>query len=98
MPIDVETRLIETEQRSKTNAHRLDKVESKLEDITDIVTSIKVLSQKQETMDGDLQEIKKDVKTLTEKPAKRWDAIVGAILAAVVGGIIGFVLFKLGLG
>lgn len=41
----------------------------------------------------DLQRLQTDVSGLKEKPAKRWDAVIAAIIAAVVG----FALAKLGI-
>ena len=88
--------LIETEQRSKSNAHRLDGVERKVEDLHAVVTSIKVLSEKQDRMDTDLQEIKSDVKTLTDKPAKKWESAVRIVIETIIGGLVIWLLAKLG--
>ena len=94
---NLETRLIETEQRSKSNSHRIDKLEEKIEDISGIVTALQVMNTRMDTMDGEIKEVRKDIKELVDKPAKRWEAIVGAVIGAVVAGLIAFVFFKLGL-
>ncbi len=86
------------DDRSKSNAHRLDDVEKKLTDNEKMLASIARLDQRQKDMDTDVKEIKADVKALACKPAKRWEAIVEKALMAVVAGIVGYVLIKLGLG
>ena len=86
------------EDRSKSNAHRLDDVEKKLTDNEKMLASIARLDQRQKDMDTDVKEIKADVKALAGKPAKRWEAIVEKALMAAVTAIVGYVLIKLGLG
>ena len=86
------------DDRSKSNAHRLDEVEKKLADNDEMLASIARLDQRQKDMDTDVKEIKADVKALAGKPAKRWEAVVEKALMAAVTAIVGYVLIKLGLG
>lgn len=97
MMLDVEHRLTECEERSKSNTHRLDEVEKKQEDLTDLITSVKVLATREERLETDVKEIKVDVKNLAEKPAKRWDGLVNQIIYIIAAAIIGFVLAKIGM-
>ena len=95
--LELERRLSHVEDRAKSNTHRLTEVERKQEDMTELVQSVAVIAQKQTDMDEDLQEIKTDVKRLTGKPGKRWDSIVEKVLLALVTGVMGYILLKLGL-
>ena len=95
---NIEERVIKVEERSKSNSHRLDEAEKKLADYGDVVSSIKFLAQKQENMDGDIKEIKADVKSLTEKPAKRWDGVIDKVIGVIIGAVIGYILMKVGIG
>ena len=45
-----------------------------------------------------LVSIKSDVAELKSKPGKRWESIVGALISALVGGLIAFGLMQIGLG
>ena len=45
----------------------------------------------------DTTEIKEQIRTLSEKPAKRWESLVGAVIGALVAGIIAFMLTKVGI-
>lgn len=86
------------DDRSKSNAHRLDEVEKKLADNDEMLASIARLDQRQKDMDTDVKEIKADVKALAGKPAKRWEAVVEKALMATVAALVGYVLVRLGLG
>lgn len=41
--------------------------------------------------------IKADVTELKSKPAKRWESVIAAIVAALAGGVVTFVLMQIGL-
>lgn len=97
MDLEHEKRLTEVEQRSKSNAHRLDEVEKKQNDLSELVGTVKVLVTKEERVESDVKEIKDDVKTLTSKPAKRWDNLVSDIVKLVVAAIAGFIFAKIDL-
>ena len=98
MDLDHERRLTETEQRSKSNTRRLEGVEKWQADFGELIGTVKVLATKEAQVEADVKEIKDDVKSLTAKPGKRWEGIVDKAIFAVVGGIITFLLIKLGLG
>ena len=95
---DFEHRLTEVEGRSKSNTKRLDKMEKVQETLTDLVKSVATIAQKQVDMDGDMKEVKADVKAIVGKPGKRWDSIVEKALLTIVAGLVTFALLKLGLG
>lgn len=82
-------RLTETEQRSKSNTKRIDRIEQRQDDLEALTKAVAVVQTRQEQIETDVGEIKTDVKTLMEKPAKRWDALIAAIFTAVAGFVIG---------
>ena len=101
---NLEARVIETEQRSKSNSHRLDRLEGKVEDLSGIVATLQVFDQRMDNLEQGEKETREEVKglrgdiqELMQKPAKRWEAIVAAAIGAIVTGLIAFVFFKLGL-
>ena len=97
MQVSIEHRLTEVEERTKSNQHRLDAVEKRQDDLDELVGTVKVLALREETVEKDVKEIKDDVKSLTSKPAKRWDALMDKILWAVVAAVVGFLLARIGL-
>lgn len=97
MDLEHEKRLTEVESRSKSNEHRLDDVEKKQDDLTELVGTVKVLATREENVENDVKEIKNDVKTLTSKPAQRWESLVSQLITLVVAAVVGFILAKIGL-
>lgn len=97
MDVDIEHRLTEVEARSKSNTKRLDEMEKRQDNLDELVSTVKVLAVREERVEGDVQEIKTDVKELKNKPAKRWDNLVTQIITIIVAALAGYVLSKIGL-
>lgn len=97
MDAELEHRLSVVESRSKSNVKRLDKVEKQQDDFMELVTSVKVLAEREQNVETDVKEIKSDVKALAAKPAKRWEGIVEKAIATLVAALIGFLLARIGI-
>ncbi len=99
-----EKRLTETEERSKSNTHRLDEhderfseMEKRQNDLGELVSTVKVLADREERMENDVKEIKGDLKDIKAKPGERWEALIEKIILAVTAGVVGFFLSQIGL-
>lgn len=90
-------KLTKLEERSKSNTHRLDDLEKRMTSNERLVTSVSLLAQKQETIEGDVKEIKSTVQTIADKPGKRWDSIIDKVLLTIIGAIVLYIVSKLGL-
>lgn len=97
MEHNIEHRLTEVEERTKTNSHRLDELERRQDNLDDLVSTVKVLAVREEAVENDVKEIKADVKSLTSKPGQRWDSLIDKIIWAVAGAVLAFVLSRIGL-
>ena len=97
MDLEHEKRLTEVEERAKSNSHRIDEMEKRQDNLDELVGTVKVLAVREENVENDVKEIKNDVKTLTNKPAQRWDGMVDKIIMMVVAAVVGFILAKMGL-
>lgn len=95
--IDIVKTLAETEARSKSNTKRLDFVEKKQDNLEELVGTVKVLADREKRIEDDVGEIKGEIKELNAKPGKRWESIVEKALLAIITGIIGYILYKLGI-
>lgn len=95
--VSAEHRLTGLEQRCKSNTHRLDDLEKRADENDKLVNAVCGLQKDMEYTKSDVSEIKKDVKTLTDKPAKRWDGVVEKIILVVVAAVVAFLLAKVGL-
>lgn len=98
MDLEHERRLTAVEDRSKSNAHRLDDVERRQDNLDELVGTVKTLAVREENMENDVKEIKGDVKSLTGKSGQKWDTLIDKIVWAGASAIIAFLLSKLGLG
>lgn len=98
MEIKFEHRLTEVEDRSKANQRRIEDLEKRQDNLEELTSTVKVLAIKEENVEKTVSEIKDDVKTLTSKPAKRWDGFIDKIIFTIVGAIVGYMMVKLGLG
>lgn len=78
--------------RGKSNTHRINELTEHQVALDRLVTSVEVLATKQETVEGDVKEIKEDVKTITGKAGKRWDSLVDKALAVLAGAFIAWLL------
>lgn len=97
MEMEREHRLTEVEDRSKSNTHRIDKLEERQNKLDELVGTVKVLAVREGNVESDVKEIKKDVKRLTDKPAMRWDNLVTQIITILVAAVVGFIVAKIGL-
>lgn len=89
--------LTEIDQRSKSNTKRLDEHDIKIAKLSDVYVALTQVSDKVNVIDDDVKEIKGDLQIIKEKPTKRYEQIVGYILSAIVGGIIGLIFTLIGL-
>ena len=96
MDLGHEQRLTEVEERSKTNAHRIDDLERRQDDLDELVSTVKVLAVREENVESDVKEIKSDVKSLTSKPGKRWNDMMDKIIMLLVAAVVGAILAKIG--
>lgn len=96
MEISIEHRLTEVEDRSKSNQHRIEDLEKRQDNLDDLVSTVKVLAVREETVENDVKEIKNDVKSLTSKPGQMWDSLVKQIVTALVAAVVGFILAQIG--
>lgn len=97
MDLEHEKRLTETEQRSKSNTKRLDIVEKWQADFGDLISTVKVLADREERVEKDVGEIKEAVQEIKEKPSKRWDGIVTNAIYTVIGIVITYIFIRLGM-
>ncbi|WP_113675919.1 hypothetical protein [Vallitalea guaymasensis] len=81
-------KIAETEQRAKSNTHRLDKLEENNKLMMKLCSSVELLAQKQEQAMEQIQDLKADVVSIKETPKKRYDLIVTTIITVVVTALV----------
>ena len=77
------------EERMAKTETCTDRLRKEVEEIT---TNNAVQNNKLDTISSILEDIKIDIAELKEKPVKRWDTAVSAIIAAISSGLAGALL------
>lgn len=89
MEIQYEHRFTELEEKYKSTNKRVDELREEVHDIKSLAESVATLATNQGNMKDQLDKVSENVETIMMQPAKRWDAVVSAIIAAVAGVIVG---------
>lgn len=89
------------------NEHRLNTIEHELDELRrkssndnkEFYNRIEFLEKENALLKRDIEHIKEtmdemneNIKTLMQRPQKRYDAIIASAITAVIGGIIGFIM------
>ena len=100
---DIAVKLAEVDQRAKSNAHRLDKLEQQTDALNSLASSVEVMANEQKHQTEAILDIKTDVtalggkvETLESKPGKRWESAVEKVTMTVIAAVVGFILAKIG--
>ena len=95
--IEVERRLTETEQRSKSNTHRIDELERRQDNLEKLVTSVEVLANRMQTLENTMAEVRTDVRSLMAKPGKNWETFLWEVGKLLIAAVIGAAAVWVGL-
>ena len=85
------------DERFNCLSQRLEAMENRQKDMEDLISSVAVLAQRMGTVERNISEVTVNVRTLMEKPGKRWDGIVEKAILVVVGAVVAWLLAKVGL-
>lgn len=96
--MEIEHRLTQVEERSKSNSHRIDELEKRQDNLEELTGTVKVLAVREQNVENDVKEIKNDVKALTNKPAKKWENLSEKVILTIASAVVGFILAKFGIG
>ena len=101
---EMAVKLAEVDARSKSNTHRLDEMDDKVDTLQRLTTAVEVMAAEQKHQSETMTEIKNDltalgqkVDTIEKKPGKRWDNMVWEVLKWGVLLLLGLAAVKLGL-
>jgi len=85
-------RVDEAIQQAKSAHRRLDRLETEINDLHKLTEAVAVTANNVERLQADVTEMKEDVRILAAIPSKRWDAVIGYVMAALISGIVGVVI------
>ena len=81
-------KLTEIDQRSKSNTHRLDKLEENTAVLNRLATAVEVMATKQDTMGESVDRLETKMDSLEAKPGKRWEGLIDKILLVLAGAFV----------
>ena len=89
---ELSVKMAETEQRARSNTYRIERLEQQQKDLNKLVTAVEVLASREMGVERDVKEIKVDVKTITQKGGRRWDAMIDRVLYVLIGAAISLLM------
>ena len=85
------------EERYSCLLRRVDEIEKRQQDMQELINSVGLLAQRMGTVEGNVKEMRGDLRSLMEKPGKRWDSVVEKTLLVVVGAVVAWILSQIGI-
>ena len=89
---DTSAAIARMEEQIKNLDRRMGNLEKLTESVQSLALSVQQLATQQSSTEHDVENLTSEVAELRDKPAKRWDAIVAALIAGLVGAGIGHFL------
>lgn len=85
---EIAVSLTEHDNQIKSLKHRMDEAEVKIDQIHELVTSVKLLAQKQDDLITSVGDLKSDVKTIKDEPGKKWNNATQTIISGIISAIV----------
>ena len=80
------------EEQIRGLARRMDNLEKLTESVNKLAISVERLTSQQATTETQITTLTEDVNEIKAKPAKRWELAVGALISALIGAGIGYII------
>ena len=77
------------EDRARSNTKRLDKLEQRQDNLDKLISAVAGVQKDLEHTQGDVEEIKGDVKAMMDGPRKHWSSLIRAMITGVAGALVG---------
>lgn len=96
--MDLEKEHAAAEEQHKTLFRRVANLEEEQKTMNAFAVSLEKLANAIGSTEKKVDGLCKDVDELKAKPAKKWETLAMDVLKVIIGGVIGFLLVKLGVG
>ena len=90
-------KIAELGQTVHDNTRRIGALEERQDNLDKLATAMTVFDTEQKHIKQDVSEIKTDVKSLKDKPGKRWENVVEKLIWLVVGAVIALAMAQIGI-
>lgn len=88
--------LVRMSESLKSAQKRIAILEARVEDIHNLTVAVATVNTKVDDLTGSVDEIKKEVKKASERPARWWDKLIAAMIGAVGAGLAAALFEQLG--
>lgn len=85
------------QEDTKTIEYRLNNIEKSIEELKTYIVETRMQQKDIDFLFKSIEKINGRLETLEKKPAARYEILVSHALTTLVGGLVGYMLFKLGL-
>jgi len=76
-------------EQIKELSRRMDGLEKLTDTVNKLAISMERLTASMKTTEENVDKLQTDVALIHDKPAKRWDSLIGALIAAIIGVVVG---------
>lgn len=80
------------EEQIKGLARRMDNLEKLTESVNKLAISVERLTSQQQTTETQVETLTAEVTEIRDKPGKRWDTAVAAVISALIGAAIALLI------
>ena len=102
MEISERERLVQVEDRAKSNTKRLDEVEAEVKENRELTIAVKEIATEMKHLREEQSNMNDRLKVIEEKPLKEYEStkhdIKKQVISFIMGIILCFIAIKLGLG
>ena len=93
---DIE-RLVDIDNRSKSNMKRLDNHESRLEELEKTYAVMKQMDYRMGNLESSVNDISAKLDKRLEEKGKKWDKLIDYLFYFVLATLLGYIAYSLGL-
>ena len=90
-------KIIQNEQRSKSNTKRIDELEIEIKENRALTVAVQEIATEMKHLREDQLQMNERLKVIEEKPIKRIENVIGTIIAYIATAVLGFLFAKLNL-
>ena len=92
-----DARLARVDDENSRQNHRLDTLEKNSGALNDLVVSVRELALSVKQMQEELKRQGQRLEAIEKEPADKWKKFTWLIVTAIAGGVVGWILSRLGL-
>ena len=85
------------DERYNCLSQRVEAIEKRQKDMEDLISSVAVLAQRMGAVEKNVAEMSVNIRTILDKPGKRWDNVIEKALLVAVGAVVAWLLSQVGI-